>query len=753
MTGAFCIPVQLAEKLKQAAIRSEIDIAKMYEMTSDERRALFEKYADKNTAREINVGFEKAMVSNQKTALKKWAEMVFNAKAKKTVRYKDVIAKIEQLDETGLLTPENGKAFMQDLVADRLGVTVTSEEAAQIHTLAKDLETLAKDETEFGTPTIEYFKARKKMEDYLDSLTPNSQLRVATETIGRGTMLFSIKSPLLNIESNTIQGFLQMAERRIGERKLTGSNSGYAVKYMKFANDVYQKSGYDITRMESLQNGKRVLGEEKPNTQGKGIVRKVGRFYEDKIFKQLMGAPDVVSASVHFADSANLASAKIAAIEGLKGDAANERALQIFKDATRIQPNTPQGEMVRAQARADAEYATYTNKSVYSEFALQIRKLFNIPSKDLRVGDQIMPFVKTPANVIGAGIDSSGILVPVELTIRMANVIKAIHNGDSITEARMEYMKGFSRRVVRAGLGLTFAYLLSNLFKPEDFIGEYPKTEKEKQLLELRQATPNSVKIGENWISLDYFGAVGAPLVGMLYARKYGKDLPDAVFRYYQGVLTQSTKIPGFTEFYNTVSSLKEAAPSARNTLDENVKGISNFALDFIRARAIPGIVYDYAKASDTVDRKVDSKKDPLAKTKAAIPGLRQGLPEKKNVFGETVASQGWKVLLFGARVKTATKEPLVDELVRLDQTGNLPSITDVSKTSSRAKRLKEQIGEERFEQAMGYYGRRLKEDLQYTINDSDYQESNDDDRKKMLDNVKKSVFEEMLYEYDYEEE
>lgn len=751
--AAFCIPVQLAEKLKQAAKAGDIDIAKMYEMDSAGRRELFEKYTDKNTAKEINVNFEKAMVSSQKTALKKWAETVFNAKTKKTQRYKDVLAKIERLDDMGLLTPENDKAFMSDLVADRLGVTVTSDEAEKISSLAKELETLAKEETEFGTPTIEYFKARKRMDDYLDSITPNSRLRVATETIGRGTMLLSIKSPLLNVESNTIQGFLQIAERRLGERKLVGSNSDYAVSYMKFVNDVYKQTGYDISRMESLQNGKRVLGEGKPNAQGKGVIRKVGRFYEDKVFKQLLGAPDVFFASIQFADSANIASAKIAALEGLEGDKAKQRALTILKDATRIQPNTPQGEMVRAQARADAEYATYTNKSVYADIALGIRKLFNIPLKDLRVGDQIMPFVKTPANVIGAGIDASGVLVPADVAIRMTNVLKAIHNGDNITEAWLQNMKGFSRRVIRAGLGLTFAYALSTLFKPEDFIGEYPSTEKERQLLELRQATPNSVKIGDNWISLDYFGAIGAPLVGMLYARKYGKDLPDAVFRYYQGVATQSAKIPGFTEFYNTVKSLKEAAPSARNTLDENLKGVSSFALDFIRARTIPGIVYDFAKASDTVDRKVDTKTDELAKLKSGFPGLRQELPEKRNVFGETVQSQGWKVLLFGARVKTAQKDPLIDELVRLDQTGNLPSITDVSKTSDRAKRLKQQIGEKRFDQAMQYYGKRLKEDLQETITDSDYQEGNDDDKKKLLDNVKKSVFEEMLYEYDYEEE
>lgn len=746
----FCIPKELAEKLKQAAREGKIDIEKMYTMTSTQRRDLFKAYVDPQTAKQINAGFERAMISEQQTALKNWAERTFTGK-ENTVKRTDVIDKIDTLREMGVLTPENEDAFLTDLVASKLGATVTSEEAKVISEKAKKLEELGKDRTEFGTPTIEYFKARRDMENYLASLTPSSNLRVASETIGRGTMLLSIKSPLLNIESNTVQGLLQAAERRIVNMSLGGMNSGYAVRYIKYVNDVFSKSGYDISRMDSLSNGRKQLGEDVANSQGKGPVRALGRVYEDIVFGKLLSAPDVAYSSVHFADSANIASSKFARKEGLKGKAAKERALAIFKDATSLEPKTVEGTAVREQAKADSFYATYTNKSVYSDLGLGIRKLFNIPSADLRVGDQVMPFVKTPANVIGAGIDSSGILIPPDLALRMVNTLKGIHGGKMPREAAEENFKGFGRRLIRAGLGLLFAYLLSTLFSPDDFIGEYPVSEKDKQLLALKNATPNSVKIGGRWVSLDYFGPLGAPLVGFLYAKKYGKTLPEQAFRYAQGVGIQSLKIPGFNEFYNTIQSIKANAPDKSKSIGDLGNTTLNNVIDFIRSRTIPALVYDYAKARDPFERKVDYNK-PADKVLSTIPGQRENLPIKYTIFGDNVKSEGWATLLFGARVKTASTDPLVTELSRLDSTDNLPSITDVSKTSQRAKELKAQIGDAKFDEAMRKFGKYFKADLTDLVNSDTYiRAEGDDERKKMIDQIKADTFDYILGEYKYQ--
>lgn len=378
--------------------------------------------------------------------------------------------------------------------------------------------------------------------------------------------------------------------------------------------------------------------------------------------------------------------------------------------------------MVRDQARADAEYATYTNSSTYADIGLGIRRVFNIASKDFRVGDLNMPFVKTPANVIGAGIESSGILIPIDTSIRMFNTLNDIKSGKTLSGASLENFKGFQRTLIRAGLGLTFAYLLSALFEPDDFIGEYPTSDKERELLELKNATTNSVKIGNKWVSLDYFGSLAAPLVGMLYAKKYGKNLPDRIYRYIQGVGIQSIKIPGFSEFYDTVKSIRESIPDRSKELSENIGALTQSVVDFVRARIVPAIVYDIAKATDQFERRVN-KDSTIEKVQNTIPLARQDLPIDQNIFGEERKTEGaLSVLLFGSRIKTASEGQLLEELLRLNSVGQLPSITDPERTSPRMKLLKEQVGENTFYEAKTEYGQMLKDKFTKRINSPSYQ-------------------------------
>jgi len=745
MAKAFCLTKELADKLKALAIRGEINISKMYEMTSKERRALFEKWVDTKTAQKINAGFEEAMVSNQQTALKNWAKSVFGSK--ETKQKKDVLSKIERLSDLGVLTPKNSEEFLTDLVATKLGATVTAEEASQIAEKSKKLVELSGKTSEFGTPTLEYFKAKKEMEDYIESLAPSSRLKVATSIIGRGSMLLSFKSPILNIESNTIQAFLASAERRLISLQLGAVNGDYARDYIKFVNKVYNETGYDISRMRDLQETKKTRGEEVTTTQGKGKTRKVARLYEDIVFKKLMGAPDVAFSSVNFADSAHLASTKIAQGEKLKGEALKKRALEIFKDATKVSPATPEGRAVREQAIADAEYATYTNESQLSRVSGGIRHILNLASGDLKLGDQLMPFVKTPANVIQAGIDASGVLLPIQTLVRVSKVIQGIREGRSIKDSTMAGFEGYSRSLVRAGLGTTLAMIIASLFDPEDFIGEYPVSAKERELLELQNATTNSVKIGDKWVSLDYFGAIGTPLVAMLYAKKYGKDTLSSMYSYYLGAGRQIAKIPGLELGKDVFETLSKAKFEG---IEGVKKDLTLGLVDFVRSRTVPAFVYDLAKATDKYERERRSGK-PEDIVTSTIPGLRQGLPIRQTVLGEDIQAESpLSAILFGSRVKTVGKSPVIDELVRLSTTNNLPSITDYAKTSDRMKGLKSQIGDQKFLEAQKFLGTNLNRRFSTLMASYKYRRMTDEERAKELNKVKEETLELTLKRFNY---
>jgi hypothetical protein len=245
--AVFCIPKNIAEKLKEAAKRGEITVEKLYDMSTKERNALFEKYTDKDLANFINGEFEKAKVKDTTQALNSWVKKTFTGKETKTPKYNDLLAKINSLNEIGALTPEGEKAFLSDLVANKLGATISVGEARTIAEQAKKIQESGSKFTRLGDPTdnpnaqLNYFKEKKKMDDYLDSLTPSGKLRVATSTIGRGNMLFSLPSIIVNINSNNIEGAMGAMVRRFDARAIGGLNNEIMAKYIPFATKIFRQ--------------------------------------------------------------------------------------------------------------------------------------------------------------------------------------------------------------------------------------------------------------------------------------------------------------------------------------------------------------------------------------------------------------------------------------------------------------------------------------------------------------------------------
>lgn len=738
--ASFCIPKSIAKQLKEAASRGEIDMKKLYGLSSTERRATFEKYTNKQVAKQINLQFEKAVASQQRNALTKWAKETFVGSESKT-RYKEgTLEKIDRLRELGMLS-NNSTAFYEDLVSDAMGLSLTREEASKIGQLTEDLQKLSQTPNkELGTPSLEYWQKRREIDNYLLSINPASQRKIFVSSIGRAMMLASPKSAFLNIESNIIQGIMQGFERRAGSKTFRGILDRQDTKsFRKHALSVYRKTGYDITRMMDIGDDFKVRGEEITHTQGKGAVRRVGRVTDEVVFKYLMGYPDVVSSVYAFEGSANTNIKRMLKEKGYKGQEAKEKALELFKDAIKISPNTEDGRLVRAMAIADAQLATWTNSTWAGKFSMALRNAVNQLPGDLNLGDVIMPFVKTPANIVALSIDASGI----GFVRSFSYLVSAKKTGD----------KAQLREAIRIGVrtfgAISVALILASLFDPDDFIGAFPTTEKERELLRTKNATPNSIRINGRWISLDYFGLFGSPLLGFMYARKYGTDKKSMTTQYVRGVGQTAWNIPGIEGLYNSFDWLKKFI-SGQKGEDDVQQSFENLIADFLLSRTIPAFVSDIAKSIDTVERDVDYK-DVKQVAKSKLPLLRHTLPSKKDVFGGVInVEPAWSIILFGARVKSDRNTKYINELDRLDKNGYLPSITAPSKTSPRMKGLKTQIGEDKYRDAVSYYYQSFKDGTQKLMDSSKYGKMSDEDKKKAIESVKSDALESTLKKYGY---
>lgn len=740
----FCVPPNLVEKLKKSALKGEVDVQQLLNMSSKDRRAFFSKHTNDSLGKLINTEFEKAIISNQKKALTDWAISVFKPQAKRKTEYKSVLDKINSLDEIGALDPKSQKEFLEDLVASKLGLSPSPDEVRVIATKAKAIDDAQmKLGDNLGNPeslqeNIGFFKAKKDMDKYLQDLNPASNLRVATGTIGRGLMLASIKSPILNIGSNIEVGLTEAIARRLSGSGLRGADRQLARDYVKMVGKIYKETGYDISRMMSLSDsgasGARVL-DDVVHSGGPGAIRKTGRVVEDIVFNKLMGAPDSKFGALHFADSVNTNAFKMAG-----GDRARARA--IMQDAMLLEPKTADGLVLRNQGIMDAQYATWTNESWASKMSLGIRKVLNDLSGDIRVGDYVMPFVKTPANVISTGLDYAGLGIPKALV----TMIKAIKTGQLKDR---EVVQSMARDMVRGGIGLTGAAVIAANISPENFVGAYDP--KRKQIEALRNSNSNSVKIGDTWVSLDWFGPFAGPLTGMLYAKKYGKDPASAAYKFAEGAGSSVFRLPAIETPYELITAAQE---NQDKSLDEAGQTAFEGAVNDVAGRFVPSIFSDIARALDPSERKSSNAIEGI---QAKIPGLREQLPVKKNVFGEDVkAEDPLSRILFGSRVKSAKDDGLIRELERLstaNDTGVKFTDWNDSKLSGRIAKFKSEVGGEKFEEAAGQYGSKLRNILSEIVSRDDYADLADDQKLSEINKADQKITDEIFRKYNYKPE
>ena len=665
-------------------------------------------------------------------------------------------------DDIAKMLPEDRaalKSILEDFVADKQGIKITAKEQKfideQSAKIEKIQETLG---TDMGNPikskeNVEYWVEKKKMDDFMLSQRPSPALRVLTGTIGRAVMLFSVKSPVLNIGSNLEVGITEAISRRIARGQWTRSNSDLVKSYIKMNREIYKKTGYDMSRMMGMSDtgggGSRLL-DDIVHTQGTGKIHKVGQVAEDIVFKQMMGRPDAEFGAWNFVDSVSLGAKKMAG-----GNAKIER--ELLADAMRVEPRTVQGSILKSQGVLDAQVATWTNDSWATAVTQGIRGILNGATGDLRLGDYLLPFVKTSANVISTGMDYAGVGV----LKAFGKAIGAIRSGGKDALLNQHNLTGMFRDLTRAGLGMTAAAVLANNIKVEDYVGAYDPDR--QQIEELKNSTSNSVKINGKWVSTDWLGPLSVPFNAMMYAKKYSKDKKtmDKVVAYANGVGSSVLQLPGVSDVAGWV---KQSNYAKQQTAGESGAVMTAYAIDQASSRLMPSIINDIAKGTDPYQRKGTSG-DPIGAAveslQAKIPGWRQGvselgikgLPVKTSVLGEPLKGESFlQTILFGSRVKTASNDETIKEMDRVTKAvGKAASFTDWDKSSSQTlAQFKTKVGNDTYNKAKVEYGQQLKSTLDKLIKTDAYKNASEEDKLSTIYDADSKVQSDVLKRYSF---
>src|SRR5260221_9137005 len=268
--AGYCLPKFAKEAFLKAIQSGEVKPAELEGMKTEDRRAFFADIVGKDNAKDLNTLFESKMILKYRSeGYATWARTALGEQGSK-----EPISRLEKMQE--LLNPADEKAFKQDLIDKKLGVQLTYEETKNIGERVAKLQSLSAAKDEFGNHTREYFKALDETKRYVQSINEGSIYQHLV-SIARNVLLATVKTP---IKVFTEQTLLRGSEKIIkdvvygGEH---GANPDLAAKYARNALATYNKTGFNLGSMNSLDEGN-MFGDSFRHNEGlsagvRGVIR------------------------------------------------------------------------------------------------------------------------------------------------------------------------------------------------------------------------------------------------------------------------------------------------------------------------------------------------------------------------------------------------------------------------------------------------------------------------------------------------
>ena len=717
-----CIPQEITDLIKKqipSKTLRQISLSDKEKRTQSITEIVDEFYknnllADEGDRIVLQKGIEDKIVETQKERLTKAAQYKRNVEAvgrKEPDTFLDKLNQISSIDDFSDELIEEG-------VAIKLGARLTGNEIKKLIDASDRINKFLDNNSNLsqqafdqnGKRTKEFGEAFKNYQQTINSVNPSSFGKKLVSTLN-ANLLFNTKSGLTNLISNTGFALTGSADRTLefGTPYKMDQAFREAIEDAKF----FSKYGFDATRSMDIDASINTLGEAMNafNMDG-SLVEKIAGQYNDLVYKQLLSTPDQFYAAFAKRDTIYRQARNEIVKNNPNIKVGSEQFNKIFdktvKDALSLNPLTPTGSRLKEVGIAEANRVTFQAQTDISKFSIQARKSLDELSKKaamfvgapedvadgFKVGTFAVPFAMTPANVINTGLDYSGIKTIAAIPKGVINGIKSAKDGATANQIILDFAKDIEFSKPAVGIAASFA--IASLISTDDYIGRYPSDPDEQRLIELGRASENSIRVNiggqEKWISLDYLGPIAAPLIGILQLKKQ-PDLTvgQIALSLVVGAGFQLAKLPvieGIDDLIKFGANSIQDSINQEYSTEEFSKDMLNGLTGFIAARSVPSIVGDIGEATDEVKR--DTKTgvysianinlDPFVGKIPEIAGIfegRESLPEKVDVFGQEIKTEGISQIFFGSRVKTPSEDKVVLELEKMRSEGETKTPTD----------------------------------------------------------------------------
>jgi hypothetical protein len=525
------------------------------------------------------------------------------------------------------------------------GTTVNPDLQAQLKSLSDDIKNASNPEDK-QLATAKFYKT---VADNVKQKTANNLLGVWKAGLLSGPITqagnfasnatFAALHGVANPISAAVDKVLSVGT---GQRTKTLSGQGYASGALKGIKTGLgtMKTGIDLRNIEG--NKYDIHGEINFKNP---VVQKVFGATSNFVFRGMSAADQPFYYAALKNNLADLAKAD-GINQGLKGSALQRHVTNLVANPS---------EHIAEQAKLAAQ------KSVLSEDN-QLASNVSRFTQAHPLAQAVVPFVKVPTNFLVRTLDYT----PVGAVKQAVKSIQSYRAGHGIEQ------RALSEAIGEATTGSGLIYLGAELANHNLLSGQYPSNSpKEQQRWKAEGIQPNSVKVGNKWVSLNYLGPAGL-LLGA------GKDYRDAAAQGSNGTIAATT---GFGKNL-TGQSFLTGFSNAANALNDP----GRYAQNFVNQQAgsvVPGWLNAVSNATDPMQRQANTPGQMIA---SRLPGIREGLPAKQDVYGNPLAQRsspaGMTLNPLKPSNDTSQRSPAIAEVSRLHSVD--PNNPDLQVTPSQ---------------------------------------------------------------------
>ncbi len=385
-------------------------------------------------------------------------------------------------------------------------------------------------------------------------------------------------------------------------------------------------------------------------------------------------------------------------------------------------------------AHQEALSRTWNDNNNYTRFVLNARaglnKLANF--KGYGLGDVLIPFAKTPANLTKAIVDYSpaGLVSTINKGI---NLKKSLTNGQYTATMQHEFVQSLGKAT--AG---TMLYILGIALAKAGITSGDSDDDKDTAnfLKNTLGISSYSIKIGDKSFTYDWAQPLAAPLSITANVVNSKKNDTQALLEGIIGSLDTAGSIlleQSFLQSINDVLSDNDGIAS----------GIINEVLE-LPARAVPTFSKQIADLVDGTQRTSFEYGKPVQSAinsiKAKIPFVSKTLSPSVDTLGREIKKYGGKnnifnVFLNPANVNTENISKSAEEIYRLyKKTGDQTIMPRV--VSYNVKGNGEKLTSEEKAEYQKISGRIIEDNVQLLLKDNSYKEMNDTEKTEVINKI-----------------